>query len=126
MGLIKIVELLKSWNEERLNVLQKSDPFDINKGDILPSPKYYASETSSRTTLDLFRKHNVGLLLSAAYPDQHPHGFKNYVIDNGAWSYFMHNQPFNEDNYRKVIQKHGSGANWVVLPDAVGDREKTR
>ena len=44
-----------------------------------------------------------------------------YALDNGAWSCFQAQKPFDSDAFLWAYQRIGSGADWIVAPDIVGD-----
>lgn len=46
-------------------------------------------------------------------------GFEDYVLDNGAWSDFQQQREFDGDAFEGLIDKLGSRAGWIVLPDIV-------
>lgn len=42
-----------------------------------------------------------------------------YAIDNGAWTAHQQGKPFNEAAFLRVVEKLGSNADWIALPDIV-------
>jgi len=44
-----------------------------------------------------------------------------YCLDNGAWGCFVRGIPFDAGAFRRCLDSFGSGADWIVLPDIVGD-----
>lgn len=48
-----------------------------------------------------------------------------YCLDNGAWGCYMRDEPFDADAFRRCADLFGSGADWIVLPDIVGDGERS-
>jgi hypothetical protein len=48
-----------------------------------------------------------------------------YALDNGAWSAFQQGRPFDVDQFVKALDLMGVGADFVVVPDSVEDREET-
>lgn len=83
----------------------------------------YASRTGTRRNLDAMRAHGWRLLVSAAGVWRNE-GFP-YAIDNGAWTYFAQSKPFDGGRFLGLVEQMGSGADWIVLPDAVGDGAAT-
>lgn len=77
----------------------------------------YASRTGTRRNLAALREHGWRLLVSAEGVLRNE-GFP-YALDNGAWTAFTQNRPWNEAKFRKALQKLGAGADWAVLPDIV-------
>ena len=45
-------------------------------------------------------------------------GFR-YALDNGAWTAFQRNEPFDVPAFERAVLQLGSGADWIVLPDIV-------
>lgn len=77
----------------------------------------YASRTGTRKNLEALRLHGWRLLVSAAACLRNE-GFP-YALDNGAWSAFTQNRPFDFPAFEKALSKMGSGADWTVVPDIV-------
>ena len=48
-----------------------------------------------------------------------------YVCDNGAFPCHLKGKPFDDARFLKFLDKYGSEAEWVVCPDAVGDKSRT-
>lgn len=46
-----------------------------------------------------------------------------WALDNGAWPAFEQGMPWNERAFECVLDVHGEGADFVVVPDVVADRE---
>lgn len=64
------------------------------------------------------RRAGWGLLVSRAGVWR-TEGFGRYAIDNGAWSDFIAERPFDADAFECLIDALGAGADWIVLPDIV-------
>lgn len=79
----------------------------------------YASRTGTRTTLAALRAAGWRLLISAAgvWRDE---GMP-YAIDNGAWSAHQSRRPFDSAAFVGLVEAKGAGADFVVVPDVVGD-----
>ncbi len=77
----------------------------------------YASRTGTRRNLAALRDAGWRLLISRAGVWR-TEGFR-YALDNGAWSDFQSGRSFDEDAFEKLLDKFGSGADWIVLPDIV-------
>jgi hypothetical protein len=79
----------------------------------------YATRTGTRRNLAALRAAGWRILLT---PDAGclPPDFR-YAIDNGAWGAYRRNEPFNGDAFRKLVDRHGEGADWIAIPDIVGD-----
>jgi hypothetical protein len=50
---------------------------------------------------------------------------RGYAIDNGVYAYYKKGVPFNEKAFFRLLERYADGADWIVIPDAVGDWEKT-
>lgn len=83
----------------------------------------YASRTGTRRNLALLREHGWSLLVSATGVWR-TEGFP-YAIDNGAWTAFQRGMPFDGARFQGVVSALGRGAEWIVLPDVVGDAVAT-
>jgi hypothetical protein len=80
----------------------------------------YASRTGTRRNLSALRSAGWRLLLSATGVHR-TEGFR-YAIDNGAWTAFQQGRPFDSAAFERLIWTHGSGADWIVVPDVVANR----
>lgn len=78
----------------------------------------YASRTGTKQNLDAMRENGWGLLVSAKGVLR-TEGFKNYMLDNGAWTAYQQGEPFDERAFYKAFDLLGEGANMVVVPDIV-------
>ena len=94
----------------------------------------YASWTRTRSTLRLMRQHGWRILatprtLQGSRNKQAPYWADGspapYALDNGAWGCHTRGEPFDADHFRWALDKLGENADWVVIPDKVGDREAT-
>lgn len=83
----------------------------------------YASRTGTRRALSLFRRWGWRILVSARGVLR-TEGFA-YAIDNGAWTSYARGEPFDAAAFRRAVDTLGADADWVVLPDVVGDRDAT-
>ena len=50
---------------------------------------------------------------------------RKYAIDNGAYSFYLKDKPYNPKKFLKLLELYGENADWVVIPDKVGDLEET-
>jgi hypothetical protein len=48
-----------------------------------------------------------------------------YAVDNGAYSDYLHGRPFQTKRFLQLLALFGDGADWVVIPDVVANREAT-
>jgi hypothetical protein len=87
---------------------------------------YYASQTGTRRNLDAMRATDVRLLLSRAAPHwRRPvKGFR-YCLDSGAWHDFQAGEAFDADEYEAMIDQLGATADFVGLPDIVGEGQRS-
>jgi len=81
----------------------------------------YASRTGTRRNLAALRAAGWRLLVSARGVLRHE-GFP-YALDNGAWAAFQRGEPFDVPAFEKAVALLGKGADWIVVPDKVGDRD---
>jgi hypothetical protein len=77
----------------------------------------YASRTGTRRNLDALRAAGWRLLVSAR-ADLRTEGFA-YALDNGAWTAFQRQEPFDVAAFERAVEALGHGADWLVLPDKV-------
>lgn len=50
---------------------------------------------------------------------------RGYGIDNGAYSDYLSGNEFNEIAFLSLCQELGGAADWIVIPDVVGNRQAT-
>lgn len=79
----------------------------------------YASRTGTRRNLEALRRAGWRLLVSPTGDHRHE-GFR-YALDNGAWTAFQKGVPFDEALFLRAVERLGQYADWIVLPDRVGD-----
>lgn len=77
----------------------------------------YASNTGTRRNLEALRVHDWRVLVTPDKPNP-PAGFK-YGVDNGAWRAFQQGTEFAARPFEKLVERVGSGADFVVIPDIV-------
>jgi hypothetical protein len=77
----------------------------------------YASRTGTKRNLAALRAAGWRLLVSAT-ACLRTEGMR-YAMDNGAWTAFQQNKPFDEDAFMRAIDKLGESADWIVVPDIV-------
>lgn len=77
----------------------------------------YASRTGTKRNLAALREAGWRLLVSRAGVWR-TEGF-DYAIDNGAWSDFQADRPFDEELFGAFADQFGPGADWIVVPDIV-------
>lgn len=77
----------------------------------------YASRTGTRRNLEALRNAGWRLLISAkgVLRDE---GMP-YALDNGAWTAFQRNEPFDVVAFQRAVDMFGERADWVVIPDIV-------
>jgi hypothetical protein len=77
----------------------------------------YASNTRTRRNLDALRRASWRILLTPDNPT--PPDDLLFGIDNGAWTAHRQNQPFDEAAFGRLVERRGSFADFVVIPDIV-------
>ena len=50
---------------------------------------------------------------------------RGYAIDNGAYAYHMRGQPFNRSAFIQLLDKYSHQADWIAIPDSIGNWEET-
>jgi hypothetical protein len=77
----------------------------------------YASRTGTKRNLKALRDAGWRLMVSArgVLRDE---GFP-YALDNGAWTAFQRDEPFDVPAFERAVKELGPGADWIVLPDIV-------
>lgn len=83
----------------------------------------YASRTGTRRNLAALRAHGWRLLVSPT--GHHQAEGMPYALDNGAWTAHQQGRPFDADLFRRAVDKLGARADWIVVPDVVGDAART-
>jgi hypothetical protein len=89
----------------------------------LPSVIAYASNTGTKRNLNELRKYGWRVLLSPKNPT--PRDGLFFAIDNGAWSCFQQKEPFDINGFNELVERHGGAADFVVMPDVVGEGKKS-
>lgn len=84
----------------------------------------YASRTGTRANLDALRVAGWRLIVSARGVLR-TEGFP-YALDNGAWTAHQRGEPLDEVAFGAALDKLGADADFVVVPDVVGDWDGTR
>lgn len=77
----------------------------------------YASRTGTKKNLEALRLAGWRLLVSATgvLRDE---GMP-YALDNGAWTAFQRNEPFDVQAFQRAVDLFGERADFVVVPDIV-------
>lgn len=78
----------------------------------------YAPSEGSRRAMEGLRERGWRLLLTPTHPT--PYADLRFAIDNGAWSSYQSNTPFNETAFLDLVDRLGCAADFVILPDIVG------
>jgi hypothetical protein len=81
---------------------------------------YYVSRTGNRRNLAAMRAAGFRVLVSRAH-EWRTEGFA-YCLDSGGWADHQAGRPFDDDGYERMIDRLGAGADFIVLPDRVGER----
>lgn len=77
----------------------------------------YASRTGTRRNVAALRDAGWRFLITPV-GDTHPSELP-YALDNGAWSAFQQQTPWDEPLFLRAFDRLGAGADWVVAPDVV-------
>lgn len=78
----------------------------------------YASRTGTKRNLASLRRRGWRLLVSATGVHR-TEGFP-YALENGAFTAYQDNKPFNESRFETLLKTLGAGADWCAVPDIVG------
>ncbi len=80
----------------------------------------YASRTGKGRNLEGLRNspHGWRLMLSPEGALR-TEGFANYALDNGAYTAHTQKRPWSEPKFIKALERFGSDADFVVVPDVV-------
>lgn len=85
----------------------------------------YASRTGTRRTIEALKRAGWGWMVG---PLDHGRGKVHgmpYALDNGAWPAFVDERPWDEAAFVSALDRYGRGADFVVVPDVVGDRSSS-
>ena len=94
----------------------------------------YCASTSTKTTLSALQAARWRLLMTPDIlkrtKDNQPQRWPNgatapYALDNGAYGAFNRGRPFNGEAFKWAVERVGRGADWVAIPDAVGNATDT-
>lgn len=86
----------------------------------------YASNTQGKRNLTALHAANWRLLLNPGKHRNLPRQFSfRYAIDNGAWGRKKQGLPFDWQGFSDLVELHGGAADFIVVPDAVGDAQET-
>jgi len=76
----------------------------------------YAAHTGTRRNLAAMAAAGWGLLLSPGKPRDDRF---TYALDNGAFTAWQQGRSFDVPAFQRHVERHGDGAQFVVLPDIV-------
>ena len=90
----------------------------------------YCSVATNKTNLKILSRWPWRYLLSTAMPGSVSRYHRNkdflgYAIDNGAYADHVNDRPFQADNFMKIVKTWGSDADWIVIPDSIGNAQET-
>lgn len=78
----------------------------------------YASHSGNKKTLAAMAAGGWGCFISPS-TGHPPLAHMRYAIDNGAWTAHIRQQEFNGDAFQRLVERHGMGADFIILPDIV-------
>lgn len=82
--------------------------------------RFYATLTGTKRNLTEMHAHGMRLVMG---PDQLDRQVRTpplpWFVDNGAWSCFRQQLPFDADAFRAALDRWGPGSDFVVAPDVV-------
>ncbi len=93
----------------------------------------YATHTGTKRNLNAMQSSGWRILLTPDtlarngncvpnWPDGRP---VPYALDNGAWGCFQRGVPFDDVRFLRCVENVGEGADWIVLPDIVGEGDQS-
>ena len=91
-------------------------------------PILYSAIPTSTEMIQKFKKYDFWRWMISIYP--WPSTIlktlpRKYAIDNGAYHFHLKNKPYDDKAFFKTLQYFGKKADFVVVPDKVGDAKKT-
>lgn len=81
----------------------------------------YASRTGTRRTIAALKEVGWGWMVGPSDCGGSLHEMR-YALDNGAWPAFANGHTWDESAFVRALGKYGSEADFIVVPDVVGDR----
>ena len=87
----------------------------------------YASQTNTRRNVRAMRRAGWRFLLNPVGKNSggwNDHGLGS-AIDNGAWSAFALDEPWDREPFEELCERFGEGADFIVVPDVVGQARAT-
>lgn len=83
----------------------------------------YASRTGTRRNIAALKAAGWGWMVGPL-----DHGGDDmfgmpWALDNGAWPAFSQGIEWDREAFLRALDRHGSGADFIVIPDVVADRE---
>lgn len=78
----------------------------------------YASTPCSKRTIAALQGAGWHALVSPARCVWYTHDLP-YALDNGAWSAFQQQRPWDSQRFQRLLRQRGGDAEWVVVPDIV-------
>lgn len=79
----------------------------------------YASNTGNRRNLAVMQRAGWRLLISPLDMRTKLHPNFRYGLDNGAWSAYTKQKPFDEGLFETAVERYGPKADWIIIPDIV-------
>lgn len=76
----------------------------------------YSARATNTRSVAVLRQAGWRMLVSPGYAP--PVGFP-YALDNGAWSAYTQDRPWDRAAFVRLLTRYGAGADWVVVPDIV-------
>lgn len=83
----------------------------------------YASRTGTRRNIEALRQAGWGWMVGPLDMGGPIRGGMPWALDNGAWPAFAQGVEWDETAFVKALDRYGPGADFIVVPDVVGERE---
>lgn len=85
--------------------------------------KCYASRTGTRRNIAALSAAGWGWMVGPLDMGGPILGGMSWALDNGAWPAFQQGKPWSEELFLRALDRYGAGADFIVVPDVVANRE---
>lgn len=83
----------------------------------------YASRTGTRRNIAALAKAGWGWIVGPLDMGGPILGGMPWALDNGAWPAFVNKVPWDREAFISALERYGPGADFIVVPDVVADRD---
>lgn len=85
----------------------------------------YASRTGTKRNIKALKEAGWGWMVTPVDMGGAIREGMPYALDNGAWSAFCQQSEWDEGAFITALERYGEGADFIVVPDVVGNAEAT-